>query len=175
MTELAADADASERPRTAVGRLLTALAQLFAFAGGAVLTAITLMSVASIVGRWLLNKPVAGDFELVQLGSAVCVAAFLPYCQLRRGNIIVDFFTARTSERTQGVLDAFGALLLAIVMGLVAWRTGAGAVSVKSGGETSMIMGLPVWIAYALMAPCFGLTALIALHGAWTSLTGRAP
>jgi TRAP-type C4-dicarboxylate transport system permease small subunit len=157
---------------TAFARVIRILAEAFAFAGAAVLTAITLMCVWSIVGRWLFASPVQGDFELVQLGAAVCVAAFLPYCQLKRGNIIVDFFTTRTSPRTQAIMDAFGALLLAAVLGVVAWRTGAGALSVKSAGETSMIRGAPVWISYALMVPSFSLASVVALYTAWTSAAG---
>lgn len=155
---------------TAVGRALRLAAEAFALAGAAVLTAIALMCVWSIVGRWLFASPVQGDFELVQLGTAVCVAAFLPYCQLRRGNIIVDFFTNRASPRARGLMDALGALLLAAVLAVVAWRTGAGALSVKAAGETSMIRGLPVWLSYALMVPSFALGAIVALYTAACAL-----
>ena len=47
----------------------------------------------------------------------------MPWCQVRRGNIIVDFFTAGASEATRERLDRFGRLLLALVMALMAWRT----------------------------------------------------
>jgi len=155
------------------GRWLERICLWFAVIGGAVLVAITLMSVASIAGRSLLGKPVPGDFELVQIGCAICVAAFLPWCQMQGGNIIVDFFTVRASARTQAWLDVFGALLLALVMLLVAWRTGAGALAVKASGETSMIMGFPSWIGYAFMAPGFGLTALAGLYTAYRAWRGR--
>jgi TRAP-type C4-dicarboxylate transport system permease small subunit len=57
-------------------------------------------------------------------------------------------------------------MLLALTMALVAWRVGAGAVVIKANNESTMILGLPIWIAYALMAPAFALTSLIGLHGA---------
>ncbi len=146
--------------------LLTAACKALALAGGALFAAVTLMSAASIAGR-LVGRPIQGDFELVQLACAVAIAFCLPYCQLQRGHIIVDFFTARVSKRKRHALDALGALLLALVMMLFAWRSGAGAIAMKASNETSMIMGLPVWYAYALMTPAFALTALAALHGAW--------
>jgi TRAP-type C4-dicarboxylate transport system permease small subunit len=149
-----------------LGRALSAACRLFALIGGAVLSALVLMSVASIVGR-MTGRPIQGDFELVQFGCAVAIAFFLPYCQFSQGNIIVDFFTLRASQRTRSALDALGAMLLAAVMALVAWRTGAGAVEMKAGGETSMLMGVPLWYAYALMTPAFALTALAGLHTAW--------
>jgi len=156
-----------------VGRALGLACKVLALAGGAILSALTLMSVASIAGR-LIGRPIQGDFELVQFGCAVAIAFFLPYCQLTRGNIIVDFFTVRARPRTQRVLDALGALLLALVMALVAWRTGVGTASMKAGGETSMIMGVPLWYAYALMTPAFALTAAAGLYTAWQDWTRTA-
>ena len=155
------------------GKWLGRICRWFAIVGGVVLVAMTLMSVASIVGRGLFGKPVPGDFELIQIGCAICVAAFLPWCQMQGGNIIVDFFTVRVGARTQAWLDVFGALLLAAVMLLVAWRTGAGALAVKASGETSMIMGFPSWIGYAFMVPGFALTAIAGLYTAYGAWRGK--
>ena len=153
-----------------MSRALDLLARAFAFAGGVVLVAMTGMSVVSIAGRTVLSRPLAGDFELVQAGCAVAVAAFLPYCQLRRGNIIVDFFTVRASPRVQAALDALGALLLAAVMALLAWRTAAGMLTVKAAGEITMIVGFPVWLGYAAIVPSLALTALVGLATALEAL-----
>jgi TRAP-type C4-dicarboxylate transport system permease small subunit len=153
-----------------VSRALDVLARAFAFAGGVVLVAMTGMSVVSIAGRTVLSRPLAGDFELVQVGCAVAVAAFLPYCQLRRGNIIVDFFTVRAGPRVQAALDALGALLLVAVMALLAWRTAAGMLTVKAAGEITMIVGFPVWLGYAAIVPSLALTALVGLATALEAL-----
>lgn len=155
--------------RDAAGRVLGALAQAFAFAGGAVLVAMIGMSVTSVVGRATYGKPLPGDFEMVQIGCALGIAAFLPWCQLRRGNIIVDFFTTGLPARAQAMLDALGALLLALVMTLVAWRAGFGAHAVWQGGENLMISGIPAWIGYAGIVPSLGLTALVGFYTAWES------
>jgi TRAP-type C4-dicarboxylate transport system permease small subunit len=148
------------------------VARGFAFAGGAVLVTLAGMSVISVAGRALVSKPVPGDFELVQIACAACIAAFLPYCQIRRGNIIVDFFTTRAPRRAQDALDAFGALLLATVLALVAWRTVVGMLAVKAAGEATMIIGFPVWIGYAAMVPSLAFTAVVALYTALESWQG---
>ena len=151
-------------------RVLDGLARVFAFGGGALLVALTGMSVASITGRALLGRPVPGDFELVQIACGASIAAFLPYCQLQRGNIIVDFFTVRASRGVQGALDAFGALLVALVMAALAWRTAVGMVAVRAAGEVSMIVGFPIWIGYAAIVPSLVLATLVALltaHQSW--------
>lgn len=148
---------------------LEGLARAFALAGGALLVVITGMSVVSIVGRAVLGTPVPGDFELVQVGCGAGIAMFLPYCQLRRGNIIVDFFTVRAPARVQAALDAVGALALAAVMALLAWRTTAGMLTVKAAGEVSMIVGFPIWIGYAAIVPSLALAALVGLATAIAS------
>lgn len=152
-----------------MGRVLSWLANAFAFAGGALLVAITAMSVISVAGRAAFGTPVPGDFELVQIGCGASIAAFLPYCQLRRGNIIVDFFTTRASKGVQGTLDSLGAVLVAAVMGFFAWRTVAGMLTVKAAAEVSMIVGFPIWIGYAAIVPSLALAALVALFTALES------
>ena len=142
------------------------LAALSALAGGAILTAITLMAVASIVMRSLGFQPIQGDFELVQVALAGCIALMLPWCQLQGGNLTVDFFTVGLHKTRQRRLDALGAVLFALVMALVTWRTGAGAVAVKASNESTMILGFPLWIGYAAMIPGLILTVLTALQTA---------
>jgi len=150
-----------------VGRMLERLAKLLAIGGGVVLTGLTLMSVYSVVMRNLLGAPIQGDFELVQMGCAVSVAAFLPFTQLRNGNIFVDFFTLRASAGTKSALDGIGALLVGLALALIAWRTGVGAMDTYRNQETTMIMGLPIWWGYASMAPSFGVAAAAAFYSAW--------
>ena len=156
-------------------RTLELAAKAFVLAGGAVMVAMLCMSVASITGRALYGRPVQGDFELVQLGCAVGIAAFLPWCQWRRGNIIVDFFTTKLSPRAQSVLDGIGALLLALVMALIAWRAALGAEAVWASGERAMISRYPQWIGYAAIVPSLALTALVGFYTALQSFADQKP
>lgn len=165
--------EAARAPRSGLGRALELLAQAFAFLGGAVFVAMIGMSVTSIAGRTFWGQPVQGDFEYVQYACALGVAAFLPWCQMQRGNIIVDFFTTRLSPRAQSFLDAVGALLLAVVLGVVAWRAAVGAQAVFASGERAMISRVPVWIPYAGIVPSLALAAIAGLYTSWESL-GKA-
>ena len=143
--------------------LLRRLAALFAVLGCTAACVVALMVTTSILGRALVARPLPGDVELTQFGIALSIALCLPWAQLTRSNIIVDFFTQRLRERTQRRLDALGALLLALMTGLLAWRAGMGAAAVREASETTMILGLPMWWTYAVLAPGLALTALIAL------------
>ena len=144
------------------GRVLDSVARVFAMLGGAIFTGLTLLSLYSIVMRNLAGSPIMGDWELVQMGCAVAIAACFPMCQMRNGHIIVDFFTQKASKTTRRQLDGIGALVLAVMMALLAWRTAVGAIDARAYNETSMIMELPTWLGYALMVPSFALASIAA-------------
>lgn len=153
-------------------RFLRPLSLAFAVAGGGVACAVAAMTVASIAMRSLWSSPIAGDVELTQLGIALAISLCLPWAQLHGANIIVDFFTQSLPDRANRRLDAVGALLLAAMCALLSWRAAMGAIAVRAAGETSMILDLPMWWAYASLAPGLALTALIALVQAWRCWRG---
>ena len=143
--------------------MLEKLAKLSAILSGVLMSLITVMTCASIVGRELLGKTVPGDFELVGLATGAAVGLFMPLCQLRNGNIIVDFFTARAPQRVNSSLDRLGVLTLALSFALLTWRSALGGLNAWDTHSGTMLLGVPEWIAYATMVPGFGLTAIIAL------------
>ena len=88
---------------------------------------------------------------------------------LEGGDVKVDFFTAHAGPRVVHGLDALGSLLVGLFGALIAWRTGVGAAALREAGETSAILGWPVWVAQAAMVPGFVLMAaagfyMCALH-----------
>ena len=151
---------------------LQALAKLCAILAGVLLTLITLMTCVSVIGRNTTGATLVGDFELTGVAAGAAVALFMPWCQCVRGNIIVDFFTAGASAQTNQRFDRLGAALLGAALGLLTWRTAIGGLSAWTSQSTTMMLGFPEWIAYALMVPPLALTTLIAL---WQALAGFAP
>lgn len=144
-------------------RILEPLAKLCAILAGVLLTGITLMTCASLIGRNTTGTTLVGDFELTGVAAGAAIALFMPWCQLRRGNIIVDFFTSRASDRANERLDRFGALLLAAAMALLAWRTVLGGLNAWDTRSGTMMLGFPEWVVYAAMVPPLVLTAVIGL------------
>lgn len=154
-------------------RVINRVAWLFAMVGGLCASLVALMTVVSVTGRAALSKPIQGDVELTQLGVALCISLCLPWCQVHGANIIVDFFTQKVAPRKQATLDGFGALALAVMTALLSWRTAVGALSIHEAGETSVILGLPMWWTYAMLAPGLALTSLVALIQAGLLFGGR--
>jgi TRAP-type C4-dicarboxylate transport system permease small subunit len=160
------------------GRRLLALSKAAAVGGGLVFVALVVMSIVSIVGRKLLSAPVPGDVELLQVCSAFAASAFFAYCHLNQGDVKVDFFTHNMRAATVHLLDALGSLLVGLFGALIAWRACLGALSVKASGETTMILGWPLWIGQMLMVPGFVLLAAAGLYMAgwhWRMRRGAVP
>ena len=147
-------------------KTLENLAKLCAILAGLLLTVITLMTCASLIGRNTLGVTITGDFELTGVAAGAAIALFMPYCQVQRGNIIVDFFSAKFSCTTNAGLDRFGALLLALLFALLAWRTTLGGLNSWRTNSETQIIGFPEWIAYASMVPPFVLAMLVGVHQA---------
>ncbi len=154
-----------------MGGALVALAKGCAILAGALLTVITLMTCISLIGRNTIGITLAGDFELTGVVAGAAIALFLPWCQVKRGNIIVDFFTSAASARTNAGLDRLGALLLAVGMGLMAWRSVLGGLNAYSTQSGTMMLGFPEWVVYLCIVPPLALTALI---GLWQAAFGFA-
>lgn len=152
-------------------KVLINLAKLCAILAGVLLTVITLMTCVSLIGRNTTGATLVGDFELTGVAAGAAIALFLPWCQLKRGNIIVDFFTAKVSDTGNARLDRLGALVLGACMLLLAWRTGLGGMSAYTNQSGTMMLGFPEWIVYAFMAPPMVLTGVIGIAQAITGNT----
>lgn len=176
-------------------RLMQALARGFAYLGGLVLLAVMGLVGLSILGR-SLNKlghgvlsetglgaaltrlgEVPGSYELLESGIAFAIFAFLPLAQITRAHATVDIFTAPLGERFGRAIRALWEVVFALVLIVIAWRLFEGMQDKMRYGETSMLLGYPLWWSYAasLCAAC-----VAALVGGWTAvlrlaeaLTGR--
>ncbi len=145
-------------------RILSTLAHLCAVLAGLLMTAITLMTCVSLIGRNTTGWTINGDFELTGVATGAAIALFMPLCQLKRGHIIVDFFTAKASEATNNFLDRVGTFVVSAIFALMAWRTALGGINARESFSGTMMLGFPEWVVYAAMVPPFILCSLIALQ-----------
>ena len=177
------------------------LSKVMAWLGGLMLAALILIVCASVVGRelngilhgptmtalapglatWLLDLgigPVNGDFEMVEAGIAFSIFAFLPLCQITGGHAAVDVFTNYLSDRVNRGLRLVTDVVFAAVLVLIAWQLWLGLLSKRDSGQTTFLLEMPVWWAYALSLTGAVVAALVACYIAATRIretaTGRA-
>jgi len=145
MSELASE---TTRPTDPVGRVLYAIAKWVAVLGGVTLCAMAVLTTASVTGRSVFLQPIAGDFELVAIGTGLAVFAFLPWCQITRGNVLVDFFMSAASPRLQIFADIVGGVVYLAIATLLTWRMIFGGLDMYNYNELSMTINFPRWTTF---------------------------
>jgi TRAP-type C4-dicarboxylate transport system permease small subunit len=159
--------------RSFVGSRLTAATEVLALAGGVLMLVVACLVTLSVLMRWLLGDGISGDFELVQIATALGAFAFLPLCQARRGNVIVDSFTARLSEPARQRLDALWDLTYAALIAIIAWRLVLGALDAFASQTTSMVLGIPQGYAIAACAIMGAFLTVVAVVTGQRAVKGK--
>lgn len=134
------------------GRTVYAMARYTAIAGGIVLAVITLITLLSVVGRAMIPlglSPIHGDVELVESGVLFAIFAFLPWCQLNAGHATVAIFTDRFGLRANAVIVLITDILMLVFAVFLFWRHWAGMIDKMQYMETTFILRLPLWWAFA--------------------------
>jgi TRAP-type C4-dicarboxylate transport system permease small subunit len=128
------------------------LANWTAIVGGIVLVALTLMVVASVAGRAMIGLglgPVPGDFELVEVGVGIAIFFFLPWCYLRGGHATVDLLYMHMPAWFRKGVDLFSDVAMLLVWLVLTWKLWEGMLEKKSYMETTFILQMPIWWAFA--------------------------
>jgi TRAP-type C4-dicarboxylate transport system permease small subunit len=145
--------------------LIEKLCERVALVGGAALLGALAVLVITVIGG-AFGKPLLGDSELVELLCGIAVFAFLPYCQLRGANVIVDFFTQPLPKRWQHFLDFVMSIAFTGVAAVLAWRLAAGGVTAWDRSRRSMFLQLPDWWGYAIGVAAMALWVVVCV---WTT------
>lgn len=153
-------------------RVAVQIAHIAAVAGGIVLCLVILMTCASILGRavnsglhWIADFPglsapanaildlgigaIRGDFELVEVGLAFCIFAFLPLCQLTAAHATVDLIDGILSKPMARWFALGIEILFALSLFIIAYQLKLGLESKLRSGQTSLLLQFPVWWGYA--------------------------
>ena len=169
-----------EAPAGWIACLVHDLARMAALAGGGLLLAAGLLTIGAIgfrlLARWgeiawlpeAIARPLAAHTELVGPAIAIAAFAFLPYAQIRRTHVRIDFITAGLPVRARAWLTAAADLALAIVAAVLARQTGLAAQELAGYGQTTMVLRLPEAWAYWPAAGALALLALVCLSTALT-------
>ena len=160
-----------------VGRIVRLAALAVAIFGGLLLTALAVMTVASIIGRVLIPlglRPITGDFEMVELGCAVAVCSFLPWCQFSRGHVTVDIFVGLGPRSLHRFTQLTGDLIVTLIAAILLWRFWLGMGEMISNGQETYLLGLPIWYGYVGGAVGMVLFLIVSLYTVWRDINDLA-
>lgn len=146
-----------------MNNVILGLSKWLAILGGFVLSLLIILVVASIIGRESGLGAIKGDFELVEAGMGFAIFAFLPYAHMTGAHATVDIFTNFLSERKQKILAMVTDIVFAIALIIIAWKLFDGAMSKMKSGQTSFLIGFPIWWAYITAWVASALGALVSI------------
>ncbi len=109
------------------------------------LASMGVLTVADVVGRYFLNRPVEGAIELSEFALALLVFFGLGLTGLTGTQVVVDIALEHFPPRLRALSDATSALLGMAFWSLIAWRTVVQATEVASKGEVSTILAVPTY------------------------------
>lgn len=173
-----------------VGQFMGRITSALAYTGGIILIAMAMVTVASVIGRWINTGPfsaIAGDYELIEAGCAIAVFAFLPYCHLHRGHVTVDILVNTFPKTLQKILTLIGDILIAAIALIVVWRLYLGwgekfpyfsqewRDTLSMGykpffPETTYELEIPVWIPMGAALIGAAVFCVVSLYVVWRSV-----
>ena len=160
-----------------IGRLIRLLALVLAILGGLLLTGLAVMTVASIIGRALIPvglRPIPGDFEMVEMGCAVAIFSFLPWCQFTRGHVTVDVFVGLAPRWLHRFTQLTGDLVITLIAAILLWRFWLGMGEMISNGQETYLLGLPIWYGYVGGIVGAVLFLVVSLYTVWRDINDLA-
>jgi TRAP-type C4-dicarboxylate transport system permease small subunit len=170
--------EAAGRPSSrlaAVAAVARRVIEGWALAGGLLLLAIVLLTAWSLAGDVLGGGPLPGDFEIVEVGVAVAVFSFLPYCQVTGANVTADIFTAGAGPRLKRVLGLAAAAIALGFSAFLTWRMYLGMQDYRRYEEVTTIYQFPIWQAFVPILVSLVLLVVASLITLGESLRAAPP
>lgn len=146
-----------------IGGIVESVTRGLAIIGGGLLLVAIALTLVSVIGRYFFSQPLPGDYEIVEIVCAIGVFLFFPYTHATNNNITAEFFTSGLSEHAQRVLDAAHDVVFALVAALLTWRLSSGLADKFSNGETTILIGIPLWWAYSFAVLSMALLSAVCL------------
>ncbi|MFZ9286405.1 MAG: TRAP transporter small permease [Burkholderiaceae bacterium] len=127
------------------------------------LSVMVVLTFVDVVGRRLFNTPVFGATDLTEHLMAVIVFAGLPLLTAQRGHLSIDLFDAWLLRPQYRWWHKAVDLLIAAVLGLIAWRYFLSVHEALEIKEVSPALTIPRAWAYGFIAATSAIAAVAAL------------
>ena len=137
-----------------ISKALDKFSGLLKIIGATALTAMMLLTVVDVIGRFF-KHPIFGSVELVGFLATIVVAAALPYTYKVEGHVGVEILVRLLSKKAQIIIDIFTGTLSLFLFYLVTWQMFLYAKDIQETGEVSMNLEFPIYYIVYLLA--FGL------------------
>ncbi|MBT9372975.1 TRAP transporter small permease [Rhizobium sp. CSW-27] len=127
-----------------------------------------------VMTRYLLNMPITGVDEIVQMTGVGLVMLALPYATLNDAHVRVDIFDEWLGRVGRNLGDVLSRLLSGFVLLILVSRAWDKLLDAREFEDTTNMLGLPLWPFYGMLAAGVALCALVFAIEILLILTGKA-
>ncbi len=157
----------AELERTLSARGVAPLWRLLRLIASAMVFVLMTLTLVDVLGRYFLNAPLYGAYELTEVGMGVLVFAALPLVTAREQHVTVDLFDQLFSARRQRLRQIGVHLASAIVMSFIAWRVWLEGGKAAENNLTTAALFLPMAPLIFYMAAMAAITGVVMVALAW--------
>jgi TRAP-type transport system small permease protein len=147
----------------AVRAMVARTATLLEGVAGAIAFGLMVMTCVDVIGRYLLNAPLSGAYELTQYGLALVVFAALPQVTAAGEHVGVDLLEKSLPAWLRRALAFVWAVVIAAALLFLAWRLTFLAERLGRYGDSTPSLKIPLAPLAWMMAGSAALSALLAL------------
>jgi len=130
-------------------------------AASALLFGMMVLTFFDVVGRYLLNRPIRGAFEITELGLLVLIFAGLPLVSHADEHVTMDFIDRILPERAARAWVRMMHAICAAIMFFLAWQVWIKANRIASYSDTTDVLRITIGPFVYFMSLMIGLTGLV--------------
>jgi TRAP-type C4-dicarboxylate transport system permease small subunit len=127
-----------------------------------------------VVGRYLLNRPIRGAFEVTELALLVLIFAGLPLVSHADEHVTMDFIDRLLGDRGRDIWLRAMHAACAVIMFFIAWQTWIKAGKIAGYGDTTDVLRIAVGPFVYFMTAMLALTGVIHVFKVFVPGTARA-
>ena len=128
-----------------MARIIEVFCQLVEIVAGVLIALVTLVIVASALGRYLLGMPIPDAFDIARLLMGASMMWGFAVVGWRGGHIAVDLLTTAMPEKLRRWIEVFAWTVLLVFVVLLVWRMQGRVMSAWRGNELTVDLRLPIW------------------------------
>lgn len=147
-------------PETTVTKAKPLWYRILAWASALLILALIAVTCIDVVGRYLMNQPFGGAYELTQIFLAALVFVALPLTSYDGGHVEVDLALHLFPRPVQRALGRLAGIVSAVVLAYFSWRLVLIGIDQVESGTRSASLALPMAPVAFLAAACCVVSAL---------------
>lgn len=144
-------------------KLAVLLQRILGLIAAIVLFLMMSITAVDVIGRYFFNKPLAGGFEITEMGLAVLIYCALPLVSARREHIVIDTFDVFMSQGFKNFLNRIADLICFLTLAGVGYLLFKRALRVAEYGDTTNVLQVPLAPVVYVMSTMIAIAALMHL------------